>query len=90
MRRALGRLLPPEVCWNPSKQDPARLQAVANARAEALSEVRMAIEGRTGPQVRCRYLDMPRLVQSLRVDGVGASWPRGSGRLHNALRFLDF
>jgi asparagine synthase (glutamine-hydrolysing) len=87
MRRATAPVLPPEVCWNPDKSDPARYYPLRAAIAEALPAVRRMIEERGAP-LRGRYLDLPRLLEHLdpaRQRAGGRFWP-----VVNALRFLDF
>ena len=88
MRRALGRILPPEVAWNRSKEDPVRLEPLRDAFAEALPAVCRILEARSAPPSRSRYLDMPRLLAWLDADRF-RSRPR-MGPILNALRFLDF
>ena len=88
MRRALDPVLPPEVCWNEDKRDPARGEPLRDAIAEALPMVRRAIEDRPAPPSRARYLDLPRLLEHLdpehwRAGGCRAAVPK-------ALHFLDF
>ena len=88
MRRSIAPVLPPEVCWNPDKSDPARYYALRGAIMEALPAVRRMIEERAAPPPRGCYLDLPRLMEHLDP----ALW-RAGGRLWpvvNALRFLDF
>ena len=88
MRWALDPILPPEVCWNPSKEESAGLAQLGDAVAEALPTVRRMIESLDAPPSRGRYLDMPRLMEHLDPE----RW-RASGRFMpvlNALRFLDF
>lgn len=87
MRRTLDAVLPPEVCWNPSKRDPVRVERFLDACEEALPTVRRMIEER-GELPRSRYLDLPRLLEHMDPE----RW-RTRGRrapVLNALRFLDF
>ena len=88
MRNALASMLPPEVCWNPSKKDPIRLGALRDARTTALHAVRRMLEARPAAPARGRYVDMPRLLDCLRQD-VDGDVPR-RGPLVSTLRFLDF
>ena len=88
MRRAFDPVLPPEVCWNPSKADPARVEAMDDAFAEALPMVRRELAARAVPPSRARYIDMPRLLERLDADRYRAA-PRLSPIL-NALQILDF
>ena len=88
MRRALDSVLPPQVCWNTDKGDPARFESFRHAIADALPVVRGMIEGREGELSRSRYLDLPRLLAELDPE----RW-RARERpvpVLNALRFLDF
>ena len=88
MRRAFDPVLPPEVCWNTSKADPARVEAAEDAFAEALPTVRRELAARATPPYRARYIDMPRLLERLDTDRYRAA-PRLSPVL-NALQILDF
>ena len=91
MRRALAPVVPPEVRWNPSKQDPARFESIRDAIAEeAIVGVRGMIEERVGALSRSRYLDLPRLLEELEPQRWRASGRRTRSPLQNALRFLDF
>ena len=86
MRHALRRVLPPEVCWNRSKDDPARVEPVVDAIAAALPAVRRRLAGRTPS--RAPYVDMPGLMEYLDADRFRAA-PRFAP-LRAALQFLDF
>ena len=88
MRNALASMLPPEVCWNPSKKDPIRLGALRDARTTALHAVRRMLEARPAAPARGRYVDMPHLLDCLTQD-VDGDVPR-RGPLVSTLRFLDF
>lgn len=103
MRHALGTLpagettsrapnenavLPPEICWNPSKEDPARQEPLMDAFAEALPAVRKALAAPDMRPSRSRYIDMPRLMKRLDTGRFRAK-PQFAP-LHNALQFLDF
>ena len=88
MRRALDPVLPPEVCWNEDKRDPARFEPLRDAATQALPVVRRLIEERPAPPSRARYLDMPRLLAELDPERCRAAGPHAP--LWNALRFLDF
>ena len=85
MRRVLDPVLPPEVCWNRDKRDPARFEPLRGAVAEALPKVREMIEERGAPP-RSRYLDLPRLMEHLDPERAGGRFVP----VVNALRFLDF
>jgi asparagine synthase (glutamine-hydrolysing) len=88
MRRALDPVLPPEVCWNADKRDPARFEPLRDTFMESLPGLRHLIEERPTPPSRARYLDMPRLLEQLDPERWRASG--GSAPVANALRFLDF
>ena len=90
MRRAFDRLLPPQVCWNSSKSDPVREESLREAFIGAVPVVRRILEDRYAPGLRSRYVDMPRLMQSLDPDRIRAAWPRRARPLYSALRLLDF
>ena len=81
-------LLPPEICWNPSKSDPARHTALVDASAAALPVVRRALDARTTPPARAGYIDMSRLY-----DRLDADWFRAHPKfavIFLPLQFLDW
>ena len=86
MRHGLRRVLPPAVCWNRRKDDPARAEPVMDAIAAALPAVRRRLAGRTPS--RAAYVDMPGLLEYLDTDRFRAA-PRFAP-LRAALQFLDF
>ena len=73
MRHALDlkAVLPPAVCWNESKSEPARRDAVIAANIEALASMRQRLAARAAPPHRARYVDMPRLVEWLDRTEIG-------------------
>ena len=99
MRRALagagpsdearaGAVLPPEVCWNPGKADPARSEPLREAMGEALAAVGGELAARATPPSRAGYVDMPRLLERLdtgRIRGLQRRAP-----VLRALELLDF
>ena len=87
MRHALRSVLPPELCWNPSKTDPARYESLIESFAEALPVIRRTLATRAAPP-RARYIDVPRLLERLDPDLFRAK-PQ-LAPIHNALQFLDF
>ena len=91
MRHALDlkAVLPPAVCWNESKSDPARTDAGIAAGIEALASMRQRLAARAAPPHRARYVDMPRLVEWLDPTEIGEHTFR-SGAVIRALRFLDW
>ena len=88
MRRAFDSVLPAEVCRHSGKADPARVEAMDDAFAEALPMVRRELVACATPPPRARYIDMPHLLECLDADRYRAA-PRPSPIL-NALQFLDF
>ena len=87
MRHALRGVLPPEVCWHRSKDDPVRYEAWRKASLAALAAVRRELEARPAPPSRAVYLHMPRLMAHLDDRGLrpGVQLP-----LLKALAFLDW
>ena len=83
MRHALRRALPPEVCWNRRKDDPARSEPLEDALAEAWPAVRRQIAG-SAPS-RARYVDLPALLEHLEDGSLSRL-----GLLFPALHFLDY
>ena len=85
-RHALRAVLPPEVCWNRSKSDPARSEATMEALVETFPAIRRRLADRTPS--RARYVDLPRLRESLDAEH---RWEMPEpGRLMRALYVLDF
>ena len=68
MRHALGAILPPELCWNPSKADPARLEPMYGTFARALPALKSSLAARAHLPSRAHYIDMPRLLERLDTD----------------------
>lgn len=90
LRRALDPVLPPEVCWNPSKRNEGNFESVHAALAAAAVSVRRMIEERAGPLSRARYLDLPLLLEGLDPERWCNARGRTRKRILNALHFLDF
>ena len=88
MRHALRGVLPARVCWNASKDDPARLKALEDAFAQALPVLLRQLQARDAPPSRARYIDMPRLLE--RMDAARFRAKPSFMSLHHALQFLDF
>ena len=65
MRHALGAVLPPDICWNPEKADPARLEPLLDAFHESLPVLRQLLAERAELPSRAHYVDMPRLLARL-------------------------
>ena len=85
MRNTLRTVLPPEVCWHPSKLDPARSDAMADAVCAVLPEIQAQLAAR--PPRRAKYVDMPILGKCL-ADPAG--FRARPGPVLRALGFLDF
>ena len=88
MRHALRDILPPSICWNRSKRDPARYDAVFNALVEALPLAQCLLEDRTTPPGRAQYIDLPRLLERLDAERFRAQPHTAS--IHCTLQLLDF
>ena len=87
MRHALRSVLPPEVCWNRSKSDPARTEPLLHTIGEALPIVERDLVAQTPPP-RARYVDIPRLLTRMDTNRLPAK-PRFAPVL-KALQLLDF
>ena len=85
MRHALRHSLPPEVCWNPIKAEPARAHALAHTIAAALPAIRQRIERRRPS--RAAYVDLPALLARMQEDPLGTASHFLPARA--ALAFLD-
>ncbi len=88
MRNALQDILPPEICWNSSKNDPIRVQALLDVMPEALATIRQTLSSRTVLPARARYVDLPRLMDHLDPERFKAN-PK-LGKIRASLHFLDF
>ena len=88
MRHAVGALLPPAVCRQDSKADPARFRAYRDALDGSFGAVRKILADRSGPTARDAYVDMPRLKAALQSERPHAGLRVCAISL--ALRILDF
>ena len=88
MRNALRDILPPEVCWNPSKREVAHREQGRQAVTDTLAIVRHHLTARSEPPSRAKYLNMPQVLAHLEVDDVEAI--RRPGKFFAALTFLDW
>ena len=88
MRRALRTVLPPEVCSNTSKADPACADAADDALVATLPAIGEQLAARSTPPARARYVDMERLLAQLSEPHVRAG--HQNVQLTNALAFLDW
>ena len=89
MRSALVPILPSEIVWNQNKQDPARCEPQIDSETEALSLIRRELAARIGTLDRSRYVDVPRLLESLdaaRFRSPRRLWP---AQIRSALHVLD-
>ena len=81
-------ILPPQVCWRLPKADPARVDALLAAYAEALPLIRQEIAASPSPSRAC-YIDVPRLLECLDLSRFEGGQPPLL-RILNAAGFLDF
>ena len=89
MRSALAPILPSEVVWNRSKDAPILYEQEAETETEALPLIRREVAARIGTLDRARYVDVPRLLESLEARRFRS--PRGlwSAQIRSALHVLD-
>ena len=85
-RRSLRTVLPPAVCWNVNKTDPARSEPLIDAFVEQFPRIREMLAARTPS--RAGYVDMPRLLE--RLDAARFRAQPEPGPIMKALQFLDF
>ena len=88
MRRALGTVLPAEVCRHTSKADPARSDALLEAQALAFPAIGEKLAARTTPPARAAYVDMEALRANLSPARIRAG--HRNVQVRNALSFLDW
>ncbi len=88
MRHALDGVLPPEICWNPDKTDPARIEPLFDAFAGAAPALRRILTARAEPPSRARYVHLPRLLERLDTDRFRPD--RWFMPTWKALQLLDF
>ena len=88
MRYALDGVLPPEICWNSDKADPARSESLSNAFAGAAPALRGILAACAEPPSRARYVHMPRLLERLDTDPFQPD--RWFMPTWKALQLLDF
>ena len=85
-RHGCRTLLPPEVCWNRLKADPARSETTQDAFVEAFPAIRQRLVARTPS--RASYVDMQRLLE--RLDAARFRAKPEPGPMIRALQLLDF
>lgn len=88
MRNAMAALLPQEIAWNPSKDEPQRIEELNPALIAALSTIGGMLDRRPQPPSRAGFIDMPALRRRLAApseDGRIRLWP-----IRTALQMLDF
>lgn len=85
-RHAMRTVLPPEVCWNVQKRDPARSEPLVGALVAQFPTIRALLVAQ--PPSRAGYVDMASLLERLDENAFRAR-PE-PGPLMRALRFLDF
>ncbi len=88
MRNAMDGILPPEVCWQPDKSEPVRVEKGLTEVYKALELAREEILASKTALSRARYLDMERLMKKLSPE-VLAERPKQAD-ITRALQFLDF
>ncbi|MCH9697115.1 MAG: hypothetical protein K0U68_03340 [Gammaproteobacteria bacterium] len=88
MRNALQHLLPSEVCWNVSKNDLIRCNALLEVVSLALPKIKNTLITDQASLNRDSYIDIPRLMEQLDTDTFMAN-PR-LGNIRPALQLLDF
>ena len=87
MRHALRTVLPPEVCWHASKEDPARFEAMRAAFFGAVPAIREELAAAAPSWAG--YVDMARLLESLDGDHLRTE-PQVDPGIGTALQFLDW
>ncbi len=88
MRNAMATLLPAEIAWNPSKDEPQRIEELNPALLAAMSAIGGMLDRRPHPPTRAGFVDMQDLRRRLDdpwEDGRVRLWP-----IRTALQMLDF
>ena len=87
-RRTLEPIVPATICWNRTKDDPQRANAMNESLRKGLAMIGSDLRTRTTLPSRSHFLDMPRLLRDLEADSLADRFK--FGKLLLALRFLDF
>ena len=89
MRNAMATLLPAEVAWNPSKDEPVRIERLTPTLTAAFAAIGRELDQREAPPSRAVYLDMPRLRRALDTYGENRPTSPRPWPIRTALQLLD-
>lgn len=85
-RQAMEPLLPPVVCWETSKFDPARSTPLIASMKQAYSAIGTELKNAGSDSPKSKYLDLNRLIRDL--DETALANRERMGRLVLAMEFL--
>ena len=88
MRKTVEQIVPPEVCWNSSKDEPLRVEQTFAAVYEALGAAHREITEMKELPERAKYLNIDELLDYLQPENLARRPKQGNAR--RALQFLDF
>jgi asparagine synthase (glutamine-hydrolysing) len=88
LRKTMEGILPEEICWQPDKLEPLRAEAGMTAYHNVFEIARQRLLAAKESPSRARYLDFPRLLDSMRPERLAMN-PRPAD-ISGALQFLDF
>lgn len=86
-RNAMRDILPAEICWNQSKAEHQRIDALLEPFLETVERIRQELQSGDLTTSRGHYVDVPRLIECIEPRRFKASQAYGS--VQNALKLLD-
>jgi len=86
-RNTMRDILPPEVCWNKTKSETVRVDALFQPFSEMVDRIRKELGSGQLTTTRSQYVDVPKLIKFIEPDSFKAS--KAYGPVQNALKFLD-
>lgn len=85
-RQAMEPILPPSVCWETSKDDPARSTPLISSLTDAYVDIGRQLKNASISPVKASYLDLDRLICDLSPKALQSR--TRLGRLIGAMEFL--
>lgn len=86
-RNAMRDILPQEICWNQSKAEHQRIDALLDPFFETIERIRQELQSGDLTTSRGHYVDIPRLIDCIEPSRLKAGQAYGS--VQNTLKLLD-